>query len=285
VLNTIVLGVIDMDKVIIYGTYHFLGFSLCEKLLDEGIQVCGFRLTEEISEDFLEEKKYLIGRNANFEEKMVGSEAVTFMEDSLKSDMIIVISFYDIYYSIDENPFLILEKILMNINNQYSDSPHVKVIILFPTEFIKDIPEAVNRQFNHLKEKKLKVQKIYIPTVFGPWQPSVFLFQQFLLKEFLKAEPKLDKRETTSDAIYIKDLIDMIIKLMDSTETNDYLIQSHSSGQWYKGAEHLKLELDTNKQAINGLTASDTIKIMKVKESISIIEGLEQQKKHLSRLL
>jgi hypothetical protein len=284
VLNSIVLGVIDMERVIIYGTYHFLGFSLCEKLLDEGIQVCGFRLSEDISEDFLEEKKLLIGRNANFEEKIVGSEAATFMEDSLKSDMIIVISFYDIYYSIDEYPFLILEKILKNINKQYSDVSNVKVIILFPTEFIEDIPEAVNRQFNFLKENKLKVQKIYIPTVFGPWQPSVFLFQQYLLKEFLKAEPKLDKRETTSDAIYIKDIIEMIIRLMKSKEMNDYLIQSNSSGQWFKGAEHLKLKLDTNKQAINGLTADDTVNIIKLKESISIIDGLEQQKRHLSRL-
>jgi hypothetical protein len=283
VLNAIVLEVIDMDRVIIYGTYHFLGFSLCEKLLDEGIQVCGFRLSEGISEDFLEEKKLLIGRNANFEEKMVGSEAVTFMEDALKSDMIIVISFYDIYYSIDEYPFLILEKILMNINKQYSDVPSVKVIILFPTDFI-DIPEAVNRQFYHLKENEFRIQKIYIPTVFGPWQPSVFLFQQYLLKEFLNAEPKLDKRETTSDAIFIKDIIDLIIKLIKSNEMNDYLIQSNSGGQWFKGAEHLKLKLDTNKQAINDLTVDDTVNIIKLKESISIIDGLEQQKRHLSRL-
>lgn len=274
-----------MDKVIIYGTYHFLGFNLCEKLLDEGIQVDGYRLNEAISEDFLEEKKFLIGRNANFVEKIVGDLEVSSSEDSFISETIIVISFYDMFFSLEENPFHTFEKIIRNISKQYSHASHVKLLCLFPIDFIQEIPKSILEQVNLIKGKQIPLQIIYIPTVFGPWQPSVFLFQQYLLKEYLKAEPKLDKRESTIDAIYITDIIDTIIQLINSNEKNDCLIQSSSEGQWVKGAQHLKLkETNTKIHPMNGQTDSKTIKIIKVKESMSIIEGLEQQKRHLSRL-
>lgn len=274
-----------MDKVIIYGTYHFLGFSLCEKLLDEGIQVDGYHFNEAIGEDFLEEKKFLIGRNANFEEKIIGDEEVLTSEDSLKSETIIVISLYDLFFSLEENLFPTFESIITNISKQYSYVSHAKMICLFPIDFIKDVPKALMEQLNLIKGNQIPLQIIYIPTVVGPWQPSVFLFQQYLLKEYLKIEPKLDKREYTVDAIYIKDVIKIIIQLMESAEINDCLIQSSGTGQWEKGADYLKLhEFETKKQPIKGFADSDSIKIIKVKEGTSIEEGLEQQKRHLSRL-
>jgi hypothetical protein len=281
VLNNIVLEVNDMDKVIIYGTYHFLGFNLCEKLLEEGIQVCGFQLNETNHEDFLEEKKLLIGRNANFEEKIVGGEDKYLVEETLNSEIIIVISFYDVYYSSDANPLPTYKKIITNIMQQYSQSTCLKVLCLFPIDYIHDFPEILMEQINLLKGQNIPVQMIYLPTIFGPWQPSVFLFQQYLLKEYQNTEPKLDKRESTLDAIYINDLMKTILQLMCSNELNDVLIQSSTSEQWEKGATHLELKhMDFKKQKqIEG-----NIKIMKVKESISIGEGLEQQKRHLSRL-
>jgi hypothetical protein len=284
VLNIIALEVIDMDKVIIYGTYDFLGFSLCEKLLDAGIQVCGIPLNEEYSEDFLEEKKLLIGRNANFQEKTLESEDIPFLDESFEAKTVTVISFYDIYYS-REDPFITYEKIVTNICKQHNHHSIGQLICLFPIGFIHDFPKALITQINRLKDQKIQLKNIYIPTVFGPWQPSAFLFQQYLLKEYLNSEPKLDNREFTSDAIYIKDIIDTIIQLMDSEEKVDCLIQSSSQDQWLKGANHLKVEeMDTKKQELEIKSASEQIKIIKVNESISITEGLELQKKHLSRL-
>jgi hypothetical protein len=289
VLYIIALEVIEMDKVIIYGTYHFLGFSLCQQLLDAGIEVCGFRLNEENSEDFLEEKKCLIGRNANFEERRIldNNLVLTSEQSADKGDKetIIVISFYDMYYSKDGNPHLTFEKIITNISKHYGHALNLKLICLYPIEFVHDMPKSIMTAVNLLKKKKIQLLNIYIPTVFGPWQPSVFLFQQYLLKEYLKSEPKLDYREFTSDAIYIKDIIDTIIQLMESGESEDCLIQSSSNDQWEKGAEHLKFqELDNKKQKWDAGIASETIKIIKVKESISIAEGLENQKRHISKL-
>jgi nucleoside-diphosphate-sugar epimerase len=284
VLNIIALEVNDMDKVIIYGTYDFLGFSLCEKLLDVGIQVCGIPLNEENSEVFLEDKKLLIGRNANFQEKTLEIEDIPFQDESLKLKTITVISFYDIYYT-KEDPFRTYEKIVTNICKQHSQHSLGQLICLFPIGFMHDFPKPLITQINLLNEQKIQPKNIYIPTVFGPWQPSAFLFQQYLLKDYLKSEPKLDNREFTSDAIYIKDIIDTIVQLMDSEEKVDYLIQSSIQDQWIKGANHLKVkEMDTKKQELVNIAASESIKIIKINESISITEGLELQKKHLSRL-
>ena len=58
-----------MDKAIIVGVYEFIGFHLCEALLQEGIEVYGVNLPIDTSDHVVDEKRLLIGRNSNFQEK------------------------------------------------------------------------------------------------------------------------------------------------------------------------------------------------------------------------
>ena len=58
-----------MDKVIIVGTYEFIGFQLCLSLLEQGREVIGIHLNTNSKDPFLEEKRFEIGRNSNFTEQ------------------------------------------------------------------------------------------------------------------------------------------------------------------------------------------------------------------------
>lgn len=276
-----------MDKVIIFGTYHFLGFSLCEKLLEEGIEVCGYRFDDNKNEEFLEEKKLLIGRNANFEEREYGNfKKEKLIDESLKSEKVIVISFYDLYFALKGSIFHTLNKVIEYIKMAENYYSNFKLICLFPINYLNDFPTKLKDSIDLIKKKNITVQSIYLPTIFGPWQSSTFLFQQFLLKEYQKAVPKLDIRESTDDAIYITDVIETIFQLMHSADSADLLIQSSNGKQWIKGAEHFKWEGAVNHQhSIEVKLIEENIKLINLKDNTSIEDGIEQQKRHLARLL
>ncbi|WP_226530458.1 hypothetical protein [Metabacillus niabensis] len=57
-------------RVMVFGAQSHIGFAICEKLLEEGIEVCGIFLdsTSEMRKLLLEERMLLIGRNALFHE-------------------------------------------------------------------------------------------------------------------------------------------------------------------------------------------------------------------------
>jgi hypothetical protein len=274
-----------MDRVTIYGTYHFIGFSLCEGFLEKGIRVYGYRFEQE-NEEFLDEKKMSIGRNANFQEKNIVGKDIEIEEVLDDEKTVIVLSLYDLYFSDMENPIPYFENLLIDMLKRYEDIPIEKLVCLLPINFLYDPLNSLRLKFNEMKENKIQIQEIYLPTVFGPWQPSVFLYQQFLTKDYLNREPLLNDREATLDAIYIKDAIEEIIQLIFSAENNIVQIQSKTSEQWLKGAQHLQLkDLGEINRLEKEMFSEENVNIIRLKESISIEEGLEIQKKHLSRLI
>jgi hypothetical protein len=267
-----------MDKVIIFGTYHFMGFSLCQELLELGIEVSGFRWAEDSIEENLEEKRLLIGRNANFKE----SQLDDFENDKIAS---IIISYYDLYYSKMANPDKIFEQSIP-IFNQFSKSiTNIHILFLLPMIYIKQIPETLKKYFNNLNQMQIPYQIIFLPTIFGPWQSSVFLFQKYLQSNERLSDLNLDEREWTLDAIYVKDATKEIIKLMNGSEPYDYILKSTLKNQWIAGARYLQLERYFSEipQFIE-LEVKEKVKVITVKESIKIEDGLNKQKKHFKKL-
>ncbi|WP_368658597.1 hypothetical protein AB3Z07_04610 [Metabacillus halosaccharovorans] len=57
-------------RVMVFGAQSHIGFAICEKLLEEGIEVCGIFLdsSSKMRKLLLEERMLLIGRNALFHE-------------------------------------------------------------------------------------------------------------------------------------------------------------------------------------------------------------------------
>jgi hypothetical protein len=272
-----------MDKVAIFGTYHFLGFNLCEKMLEEGIEVVGYRFCDDDKEEYIEHKQFLIGRNANFTEKILTSEDEYLFETTDESTTILIFSFYDLYFSTKEMSYTYIQNFL---TKHISTKSYARIIILFPIEFLKSMPKAILSKINQLKGQSIKIQAIYLPTIYGPWQSSLFMFQQYLLKNQDK-RPKLDHRENTTDAIYIKDVVDKILRIIDSLEASDLVIKSGKLDQWKKGIQYLQAEdlISWSEVQENNNSSDEEIKVLTIDNGEKIETGLEIQKKHTLKLL
>ena len=88
------MGVVLMDKAIIVGVYEFIGFHLCETLLQEGMEVYGVDLPIDTSDHVVDEKRLLIGRNSNFQEK---DESFFSSFDFSQEDTFIFLDYYSFY--------------------------------------------------------------------------------------------------------------------------------------------------------------------------------------------
>jgi hypothetical protein len=274
-----------MDKVIIYGIYHFLGFSLCLQLLEGGIQVDGYRLTKSNCEEFLDDKKFMIGRNANYVEKTeISMDGIG--NQTMNDEAVIVISFYDLYFSEEGKRLSSYKDIFDDILKRYSQDSITKVECLFPNSFLFDSSPSVKEIICSLKNNKIPLQFIFIPTIFGPWQPSTFFYQKNILKQYQNLELTLDERESTKDALFITDVVEEIVRQMRSSETKSIQLVSDVNEKWLQGAKYLQVEnLAITKTIKKEKQVSLDVHKLIIPEKTSLKEGIDEQKRHLSRLI
>ncbi|WP_442599167.1 hypothetical protein [Neobacillus sp. D3-1R] len=263
-----------MDKVIIFGTYGFVGYSTCVKLLEEGYEVNGYHLDIGELQDIIENKKLMIGRNANFQERSFGEDTHILEEDR---ETTIIISYYDFFHTLDEKRFVShpFMKLDMALTCRHPDK--LKFVCLYPYEFLNGVPFLIQEQINWLKKFNRPLQTIYLPTVYGPWQPETFLFQQYYLKEETD-KMVFDKRECMMDAIYIDDLTDKLVSLLNINESSKIILQSEEGNKWLKCAEYLNLQSFYQNRQKEDLQIHEDCQIIKVKGNIPLSEALKHQK-------
>lgn len=264
----------ELETVYIIGNYEFLGFHFCEKILEDGIEVVGVHLISNKDEYLIEEKRLQVGRNANFTECLIQQLD---LENINSSKKIWFVDFYDLFMNEREQEVLenenlkkVFEKLDMNTN---------KIVFLLPISLL------VHSVFTEEKKKlqklvdsiALPVQEIYLPTIYGPWQPKEFLFHQALCDD--NDSWNYSKREWTGDAIYVEDMVTEILRITE--ERNDkYLLLSNDNEQWKRVAASLKL----THEPIDGRTINfDGVKRFVV-PSITIEEGLNKQKRKIRSL-
>lgn len=222
-----------MDKVIMIGTFEFLGFHFTKKMLEEGMEVVGVHFNKEKKESYLiEEKRLQIGRNANFLEEKFNS----FNGEGFESAPLIV-DYYDFFMREDE------EQLVALIENQLLLQNREKIIFLLPLSIFnkefKDNRNNLEKLISSVKKQNQFVQEFFLPTVYGPWQSEAFLFQQTFVKK--RDEWKLTAREWTADALYVEDVVANILKLMEQDEKR-YFLKNAVSDAWKKCAKFLEIE-------------------------------------------
>jgi hypothetical protein len=199
-----------MDKAVIYGVYHFLGFRLCQQLLEQGIQVDGYPIGNQGEHDFWDDKKLQIGRNANFNEcdrNEIGSD-----EEEIGQKNVIFISFYDLEFLANEGESP--NQQLCHFIQKSSKTKNVeRLICLCPDHFSLKLEEMLRSQFiSYINE----IQFIYLPTVVDPLQ---------------KNEPNLDNRDNTKDKIDLDDAINQIFHIIHSGDKTDLHLKSNKMDQ------------------------------------------------------
>ncbi len=290
----IVQGGVGMDKVIIFGGYEFLGFSLCEAFLEKGIQVCTMN-TQQVDDLFLENKRLLVGRNSNFTECSLEKSLDTWSYANEK--LLIVLSFYDFYLKGESsNIHSELDQVILDALKT-CETGDLEVLFLLPVQFLEreestlkgeGLKNIYNTMCQELQSSFIPNTTIYLPTLYGPWQSEDYLFHHALLEEVRgqnEVELQVNDHEYTEDALFVEDAIIEIVKIVEGQKNTICRFTSTSQNQWRKCAEFL--DISTEKYMRSNKTIKPIIDIAKyeVRESIGYVQALTKQKKHLQRIL
>jgi hypothetical protein len=216
-----------MDRAIIIGPFGFLGYSICKAMLENGCQVLGIAPERKDAGGFTDEKKLEIGRNANFIEK-ANKE---WLSESEKKPAPIIFPFYDYY--MERNEMLLFDNPFFSQYLSTLPSNNSRVIFLFPEQFAReeDLKSDRLKEFEAvLEEKECSGPKIYLPSLYGPWQPKEYTFQQVLFNA-KGSNPSYNERESVLDAVYIEDAASLCLELLGERE-GEFLISSGSQASW-----------------------------------------------------
>ncbi|MGP7817971.1 hypothetical protein [Niallia sp. 01092] len=257
-----------MEKAVIVGPYHFIGIHLCSVLLEKGYNIIGISYPN-VEIDKLEDKKMVFGRNSNFMETKWSS----FVNEINQDEMLIIFDFYTLekedqlvsLLSADQMEFILIGE----------KRKKKKIVIICPN----NIEEGIINECKHLLDvHQIRSQVFYLPTVYGPWQPENFLFQQILTGTEEKAI-RQHKKEYTKDAIYIEDAMEELVNQILQGKDNDFLLKSKVENHWHKCLDYLQWHQERNEN--NNIPFQDTISTIAVNNKKNISENLEVQRKHI----
>ncbi|SEN14820.1 hypothetical protein SAMN05192533_109170 [Mesobacillus persicus] len=224
-----------MDKAVVLGAFGFLGYSLSKALLDEGVEVTAQWLDVD---PFIEEKRLEIGRNANFIE--TEDESWVHEKRNNQKKIPVIIPVYDLYIQKAER-VLFEELDLFNMLSSLSPE-NFTVALLLPEQFIyeEDASSGLVVELKQLlNENGFSYQEIFLPTLFGPWQPAEYFFQQLMsLGKGEGSTLMLNSRESLSDAIFIDDAT-LVISELISQRPGKYVVRSSKVNNWANCLERL----------------------------------------------
>ena len=237
-----------MTNHIVLSPYSFVGFEICNCLMEEGMEVTGVDLPVEINPMEKEEKELFLGRNSNF--KVMKHDEM--MRDPEHNDYIYISDQY--------------EKWLEYIEKIPSKNKKTIVYVVMDTRFKKTIPTLINTT-------------IILPTVYGPWQPKdTFLYKCLSQERFPFEQYDLEDK---NDAIYSSDAAAAILEI-SMLEHGIYRVQTDIKDHWRRLLKELGYEVMLDARKTNYPFISETdVKKYRTNTKISPEEGIDMVKRHI----
>jgi hypothetical protein len=279
-----------MDKIIVVGGFEFLGFYLSTAFLEKGIPVQCI-LLENSEDPFLEEKRFAVGRNVNFSEIAIADwPDSSFLNNG---ETLLIVSLYDLL--LKKRSDHMIEQIEHAFGKVIAlgESNGLSIVLALPMR-LKLSEEKADEPLYHcyfnimkkIRTRKIPFKQIYLPTLYGPWQPFEYLFQQVLACEAKeRREYRLCDREWVEDAIYIEDAVTEMISIIENEQFQVCALKSSEKDHWKKCAALLRIEPDVYAGMKTERTVLSEIPFVEVKQRVRCEEGLILQKQHLLRLL
>jgi len=271
-----------MKQVLIIGTLGFVGYSLCSRLLEDGVTVIG--LDHKPYENTIHEEKLLgISRNANF--TFIPLKQEMLLKRDLENSMVDVV-FYCLPISdndgnIERNNDM--EKLLELAIDQ-SLLNKCKFVIVASRVQGNGRSKEENYVINQCENLDYMIVKL--PTLYGPWQPFEMVYQQLILAKINGVAEAINIEEDTRDILYIDDAIEGILSLLPQEHEKEIQIESGLKFQWYEGIkeispevyEELRTSAETSENIQNDKCYTQII------SKTSIRKGIENQIKHTEKL-
>ena len=267
-----------MGTYIVVGAYQFVGFHVTQYLLGQGEEVIGidwegFKTNQYI----IEEKELEIGRNANFTYFPINKLRLL----DVSEQFTILLSFYDSRKGKTGLTDLHIDDIVSFLE-KCKKNDHVnglKIMILLPIDGDTDEFQAVLSACEGMESVKM----VFLPTIYGPWQPESMSFEAGTSQLEQSAIHATLASEFREDALFITDFIDAFERILSSTDRNIHLCSSIED-HWKKCAK-----LVFNQEVIDSLTPKPPTKnmrgtIYKVPNKTSPEEGIRLQIEQNKRL-
>ncbi len=277
-----------MENAIVIGPCGFVGYGLCRYLLDLGLQVWGMESSLTSSRTFQVEKQMEIGRNANY----MDNPEKDWFENKGKGP-VLFIPYYDYFMDMEEQHLFPECSVFREMAEEFLGDVSSAVLIA-PRQFADGLGDEAKEFLqlrNYLEEKvEGKIATAYLPTVFGPWQPDHYLFQQ-LLFPCSKKNLALQEREPAGEAVYVDDVARLLVEL--AGHAGDFWVGNKNGGSWEEGLSLLADWSDT-KISIDGLSLGNSqarinrpagFTDIRVKQPFNMEEGLMLQKQKYEQWL
>jgi nucleoside-diphosphate-sugar epimerase len=267
-----------MERATILGIYDFIGYGLCRYLLDQGVEISGIHTEGNKKDYFIEEKRLEIGRNANFLE--IGLQEW----EAERAEGILFVALFESLQS-RQNSDDLLKVLLSDLENrQLKKLPTAVILPAYFAQEKADLRQQEASVISLISSWDSNLLTLYLPTIYGPWQPEECFFQQAMFQSSYKNK-KIPDMEWTHDCLYIDDAVKMIKEMAESGLQGQYILSSGEQDKWFQCAEELlgrEAGLLRNKAAAPAIKKS--IQIMTVGQNEQIGKGLSRQKEQFNRI-
>ncbi|WP_209121837.1 NAD(P)-dependent oxidoreductase [Alkalihalobacillus sp. BA299] len=300
-----------MKRVVVTGALGFIGFHLCSKLLDEGIEVYGIdSMINAAQKSQAEDRLLYIGRNSLFHYIQQPIESVDFTSILTEDTVVFHLAASTqtdnqwkrlretIHHNVKATKHLI-QAITGKGRIVYTSTVQVYgertgVITertpsnpINPYGLTKMAGESLLLQQS--KKSNLDVVIVRLPTVYGPLQREDMAYHQLLTAKLLnKPFPEIVDR-STYDILYIKDVVQGLLLAGQTKYVNEiYNLSSGKKRQWFKGKE-----LITGSKAPDWRNHREEVYISNEKvttklgfiESTVLEEGIKKQEESLKKAI
>ncbi|WP_226675762.1 hypothetical protein [Mesobacillus jeotgali] len=270
-----------MERATILGVYDFIGYSLCRHMLDLGVEIDGIHQSGNIDDYFTEEKRLEIGRNANFSEISLQDWEAEQAEGFL---------FVTLFESLQTRNGTddLLKALLSKLEDRHLNKlPTAVILPAYFAEENMDFREVETKISTYIKNRKSTLLTIYLPTIYGPWQPEECFFQQVIFHSSSNRRklPDISKWEWTHDCLYIDDAVKTIKEMAESGQQGQYILSSGEKDRWLKCAEEL-IGQDAAKlrNEVAAPVIKETIEVRTLGQNEQICKGFRKQKEHFTRI-
>ncbi|WP_346726746.1 NAD-dependent epimerase/dehydratase family protein [Bacillus suaedaesalsae] len=280
----------------VVGSMGFVGFHLVKRLLEQGVKVYSIDTFDAKRDNMNEEKMFEIGRNANF----ISLE--TLNDEEIEEELQAIFVCYD-SEGIEDESYIESFEHLLSETIQWCQTRGTKLIFISTLEAIDHDVEEVTEETdykprnrvgelcvtwekrlnNEYNQKKFSYAILRFPTVYGPWQPSQFAYQQAFEAIESRKPFKNIKESYTEDILYIDDVIEALIRAKSIQASKEIIhITSGRIGEWRKGLDLIDTKLHIEKSMSKAkLSNKKATNILSFKPMVNIQEGIEHQRNHV----
>jgi UDP-glucose 4-epimerase len=299
-----------MKKVVVTGALGFIGFALCERLLERGIEVVGIDgMVDERLKELHEEKLLWIGRNSSF----------TFINKKIEDiDLRTIFKDIDVVYHLaaatsrDRNWGVLRSTIEDNVGvtGKMISACANKTKLIFtsstqvygertgvitektplnpitPYSLTKMAAESLIQ--SQCKQSSVPFVIFRLPTIYGPWQRGDMTYSQLIMKQMSGLEKKIDSDRVTEDVLYINDILDTLVNagLKEACCNEVYNLATGKINQWHRGKAIIcndfsiipkdeRLQVSINNEKV--------ITQLEFSHITTLEDGIEAQKEHMTK--